>query len=82
MYQVRKRDGKITEFDLKKIAVAITSAFEAQKKQYHPSIIDMLALKVTASNAGTIEAEAKKHGKSSSDHGHWIWPGEVLTIPG
>jgi hypothetical protein len=33
-------------------------------------------------NAGTIEAEAKKHGKSSSDHGHWIWPGEVLTIPG
>lgn len=33
-------------------------------------------------NADTIEAEAKKHGKSSSDHGHWIWPGEVLTIPG
>lgn len=33
-------------------------------------------------NAGTIEAEAKKHGKTSSDHGHWIWPGEVLTIPG
>ncbi|MDE7354597.1 MAG: LysM peptidoglycan-binding domain-containing protein [Acetatifactor sp.] len=32
-------------------------------------------------NAGTIEAEAKKHGKSSSDHGHWIWPGEVLTMP-
>ncbi len=33
-------------------------------------------------NVGTIEAEAKKYGKSSSDHGHWIWPGEVLTIPG
>ncbi len=33
-------------------------------------------------NADTIEAEAKKHGKSGSDHGHWIWPGEVLTIPG
>lgn len=33
-------------------------------------------------NAGTIEAEAKRRGKSSSDHGHWIWPGEVLTIPG
>lgn len=32
-------------------------------------------------NTNTIEAEAKKHGKSSSDHGHWIWPGEVLTIP-
>lgn len=33
-------------------------------------------------NSGTIEAEAKKHGKASSDHGHWIYPGEVLAIPG
>lgn len=33
-------------------------------------------------NADTIEAEAKKHGKASSDHGHWIWPGEVLILPG
>lgn len=33
-------------------------------------------------NKETIESEAKKHGKSSSDRGHWIWPGEVLTIPG
>lgn len=33
-------------------------------------------------NAEVIEEEAKKHGKASSDHGHWIWPGEVLTIPG
>lgn len=38
--------------------------------------------KIYDANASTIEAEAKKHGKSSSDHGHWIWPGEVLTIPG
>lgn len=48
MYQVRKRDGKIVEFDLKKIGTAIMRAFEAQGKQFHPSIIDMLALKVTA----------------------------------
>ena len=33
-------------------------------------------------NADTIEAEAKKHKKTGSGHGHWIWPGEVLTIPG
>lgn len=32
-------------------------------------------------NAETIEGEAKKHGRQSSDHGHWIWPGEVLVIP-
>ena len=48
MYQVVKRDGKIGEFHLGKISQAITKAFEAQEKQYHPSIIDMLALKTTA----------------------------------
>ncbi|MBQ6118865.1 MAG: ribonucleoside triphosphate reductase, partial [Clostridia bacterium] len=47
-YQVIKRDGKIAEFDIKKIAAAITQAFEAQNKQYHPGVIDFLALKVTA----------------------------------
>ena len=48
MYQVIKRDGTIAEFDIKKIAIAVTKAFEAKEKQYHPSVIDMLALKVTA----------------------------------
>ena len=48
MYQVQKRDGKIAEFDLSKISVAITQAFEAQEKDYVPSVIDFLALKVTA----------------------------------
>ena len=38
--------------------------------------------KIYDANKDTIESTAKKHGKSSSDHGHWIWPGEVLTIPG
>lgn len=31
-------------------------------------------------NKEMIESTAKKHGKSSSSNGHWIWPGEVLTI--
>ena len=48
MYQVVKRDGKISDFNISKISQAITKAFEAQEKQYHPSIIDLLALKVTA----------------------------------
>lgn len=38
--------------------------------------------KIYDANADTIEEEAKKHGKEGSDHGHWIWPGTVLTIPG
>lgn len=48
MYQVTKRDGKVAEFDIQKICAAITKAFEAQEKQYHPSTIELLALKVTA----------------------------------
>jgi len=48
MYQVIKRDGKVADFNITKIADAITKAFEAQNKQYHPSIIDFLSLRVTA----------------------------------
>ena len=33
-------------------------------------------------NKDQIEATARKHRKKSSDNGHWIWPGEVFTIPG
>ena len=48
MYQVLKRDGKVIDFTLDKISTAIKLAFEAQEKQYHPSVIDFLTLKVTA----------------------------------
>ena len=48
MYQVQKRDGKVIDFSLDKITKAITMAFEAQEKDYHPAVIDFLALKVTA----------------------------------
>ena len=48
MYQVTKRDGAAADFAIGKISAAITKAFEALSKQYHPSIIDMLALRVTA----------------------------------
>ena len=55
MFQVIKRDGKIADFDLKKISVAITKAFEAQNKQYVAGIIDLLSLRVTADFEGKIE---------------------------
>ena len=48
MYQVLKRDGQVTEFDITKIAAAIAKAFEAQNKQYTQSVIDFIALRVTA----------------------------------
>ena len=43
MYQVTKRDGTAAQFEIGKISAAITKAFEALEKQYHPSVIDMLA---------------------------------------
>ncbi len=54
MYQVKKRDGTIAEFHINKISVAITKAFDAEGKQYHPSVIDMLALRTTADFDGKI----------------------------
>lgn len=32
-------------------------------------------------NKSTIESAAKKHGRSSSSTGHWIYPGTVLNLP-
>ncbi len=48
MYQVKKRDGAIVEFEISKISKAITKAFVALDKEYHPGVMDMLALRVTA----------------------------------
>ena len=48
MYQVVKRDGQIADFNITKIATAITKAFEATKKEFNQDTIDFLALKVTA----------------------------------
>ena len=55
MYRVVKRDGKIVDFDISKISAAIIKAFEALEKQYHSSVIDLLALKVTADFESKIE---------------------------
>ncbi len=48
MFQVKKRDGKIVDFEISKISSAIKLAFEACERNYHDNIIDFLALKVTS----------------------------------
>ena len=48
MYNVVKRDGKVVDFTIGKISAAITKAFEATGRQYHPSVIELLALHVTS----------------------------------
>ena len=48
MYQIIKRDGKKTEFDINKISNAMKKAFEATNTDYTDNVIDFLALKVSA----------------------------------
>ena len=48
MYKVIKRNNQMVDFDISKISTAISEAFDADGKQYHPTIIDMLALNVTS----------------------------------
>ena len=55
MYQVIKRDGRKAEFDLTRIANAITKAFDATKIPYNADIINLLALQVTADYAGKVK---------------------------
>ena len=55
MYQVVKRDGQIADFNISKISVAITKAFDATKTQYNQDTIDFLALKVTADYQSKIQ---------------------------
>lgn len=38
-------------------------------------------IKIYNANKKVIESAAKKHGKASSENGHWIFPGTVIYIP-
>ena len=48
MYRVVKRDGRIVDFELPKIANAMKKAFDATGTNYNDSVIDFLAVMVTA----------------------------------
>ena len=48
MYKVRKREGKVTSFDIAKIEDAIKKAFEAVEMNYTDDVISLIALKVTS----------------------------------
>ncbi len=57
MYQVTKRDGRTVEFNITRIANAITKAFEATEAPYNPDIINMLSLQVTSDYVGKIRQD-------------------------
>ena len=46
MYQVVKRDGKVTEFEITKISKAISKAFiDHMAQEIHPDVLDLLDLR-------------------------------------
>ena len=49
MLNVRKRDGNVVQFNVKKIELAIEKAFNSVNRPYTQDIIELLALRVTAS---------------------------------
>ena len=48
MYRCVKRDGRIVDFEISKIANAMKKAFDATETNYNQSVIDFLAVMVTA----------------------------------
>ena len=48
MFQIRKRDGAIADFDMSKISVALSKAFNAVNVDYTADILNMLTLRVSA----------------------------------
>ena len=55
MFQVKKRDGKIVEFDMSKISIAISKAFNAKGVNYTADILNMLTLRVAANFSDKIK---------------------------
>ena len=55
MYKVRKRNGKLVNFEMNKISDAITKAFDASNRKYDDNVIDFLAIKVTSDFENKVE---------------------------
>ena len=55
MYQVIKRDGRTTDFNITRISNAITKAFDATGIAYAPDVINLLALQVTSDFAAKVQ---------------------------
>src|SRR5574344_2037896 len=70
MLQVKKRDGSIVDFDIKKIENAISRAFVAEHKAVTDDVIELLSLRVTA-NFNSKIAENKVNVEVTDDVRVW-----------
>lgn len=66
MFEVVKRDGEITEFNLGKINAAIEKAFRATKMEYNDDILGLLSLRVSADFQNKIK-DGKIHVEAIQD---------------
>ena len=57
MYRVVKRDGRIVDFEISKIANAMKKAFDATNTNYTDDVIDFLSIRVTAEFQPKIKDE-------------------------
>lgn len=96
-YKVRFIDARDIEVDVSKETSSSSNnkrPAETKSKKYKVKSGDTLwdiahdyygsgskYTKIYDANKSVIESTAKKHGKSSSQKGHWIYPGTVLVIP-
>ena len=55
MLSVKKRDGNIVEFDLKKIEGAMEKAFIACNKPYNKEILELLSLRVASDFSSKVK---------------------------
>ena len=55
MFQVKKRDGALVDYDMSKISTAISKAFNAKQVNYTSDILNMLTLRVSADFAKKIK---------------------------
>ena len=55
MFQVKKRDGTLVDFDMSKITTALSKAFNAKQVNYTADILNMLTLRVSADFAKKIK---------------------------
>ena len=55
--KVLKRDGKVVDFNINKISAAITKAFKAGAKEFHPSVVELLALRATADFTNKVNTD-------------------------
>lgn len=72
MYQVKKRDGRLVDFDLERITNAMRRAFEACRLPVSEDILERLALRVTAQLSVIARAEGGDHVDEDGQRGEGV----------